>query len=124
MPGASDKSGEISTVRINIEGMSCQNCVKNIEGTIGARPDVVNIRVVLEEKAGYIDYKNDETSPCKLAEAISDMGFNAFISEERTDNPESNDRDIQPVNSTCSIRIDGMTCSSCVNSITGERYRL
>ncbi|RLU19737.1 hypothetical protein DMN91_008294 [Ooceraea biroi] len=110
---------EISTVKIGIEGMTCQSCVRNIEGMIGERPDVVNIRVVLEEQAGYIEYKTYETTPQELAEAIEDMGFTASLPTSNDATSEVSDLSIVPAISTCSIHVDGMTCSSCVKNITG-----
>ena len=121
MQEAKDATSKTSTVRINIDGMSCQSCVKNIEGTIGSRLGVINIRVILEEKAAYIDYKIEDTSPSELVEAINDMGFDASFSSEYQGNSDSEkNKEIGSVTSTCSIHIDGMTCSSCVNSITGK----
>ncbi|KAG5346117.1 ATP7A ATPase, partial [Acromyrmex charruanus] len=108
---------ETNTVKINIKGMTCQSCVTNIERIIGKRPDVVNLRVILEEKAGYIKYKTNETTPQILAEAIEEMGFTATPSDESTEYEEK----ISSVLSTsiCFIHIEGMTCTSCVKNITG-----
>ncbi|KAL0126484.1 hypothetical protein PUN28_005089 [Cardiocondyla obscurior] len=107
-------SEEISTVKIDIDGMTCQNCVRNIEEMLGERPDVVNVRVVLEERAGYIKYKRQETTPQELAEAIEDMGFTATLptSSKAENNP------LIPSITTCNIHVDGMTCESCVKNIT------
>ena len=109
---------ETNTVKVNIKGMTCQSCVTNIERIIGKRPDVVNLRVILEEKAGYIKYKTNETTPQILAEAIEEMGFTATPSDESTEYEEK----ISSVLSTsiCFIHIEGMTCTSCVKNITGE----
>jgi len=111
---------ETSTVRIGIQGMTCQSCVRNIEGMIGGRPDVVSVRVVLEEKAGYIEYKTRETTPRELAEAIEDMGFTASLPSFYNVESEAVNDPAIPTISTCSIHVDGMTCSSCVKSITGK----
>ncbi|KAL0126488.1 hypothetical protein PUN28_005089 [Cardiocondyla obscurior] len=94
--------------------MTCQNCVRNIEEMLGERPDVVNVRVVLEERAGYIKYKRQETTPQELAEAIEDMGFTATLptSSKAENNP------LIPSITTCNIHVDGMTCESCVKNIT------
>ncbi|KAL6433052.1 hypothetical protein ACFW04_006384 [Cataglyphis niger] len=113
---------ETSTVKIGIQGMTCQSCVKNIEGMIGKRSDVVSIRVVLEEMAGYIEYKTRETTPQELADAIEDMGFTASlpISDDVTKNEITNTLiSVVPASRTCNIHVDGMTCSSCVKNITG-----
>lgn len=102
--------------KIAIDGMRCQNCVKKIEGAIGSRAGVVNIKVVLEDKTGYVEYKTRETSPNELAKAIADLGF-----KTSTDSPTGTDcLQLTSVVSNCSIHIDGMTCNSCVRSITGD----
>lgn len=112
---------EISTVKIGIQGMTCQSCVRNIEGMIGERSDVVSIRVVLEEMAGYIEYRTRETTPQELADAIEDMGFTVSlpISDDVTKNETNNTLiSIVPASRICNIHVDGMTCSSCVKNIT------
>lgn len=117
-----DSSNASSTMKVNIEGMRCQSCVKNIEGTIGSRPEILSIKIILEEKLGYIEYKANEITPEKLVETIEDMGFTASLFKE-----ESNSIEKKQINhisqsniSTCSIHIDGMTCMSCVKTITGK----
>lgn len=111
-----------TTMRVNIEGMRCQSCVKNIEGTIGSRPDVLSVKVDLEEKLGYIEYKAEEVTPNELIEAIEDMGFTASLrSTDESSSVERNSRSLQSAVSTCTIHIDGMTCMSCVKTITGEQ---
>ncbi|XP_034186993.2 copper-transporting ATPase 1 isoform X1 [Osmia lignaria lignaria] len=105
-------SSNTTPVKINIEGMRCQSCVKNIEGTIGGRPGIAKIKVVLEEKAAYIEYKTEEITVNQLIEAIEDMGFTASLGGDENSS-------LQPSVSSCSIHVDGMTCMSCVKSITG-----
>ncbi|XP_017886715.1 copper-transporting ATPase 1 isoform X2 [Ceratina calcarata] len=109
-------SSNTGTMKVNIEGMSCQSCVKNIEGTIGSRPDVLSIRVVLEEKLSYIEYKADEVTPAELVEAIEDMGFVASRCDQ---NGSETNSVLKSTISACSIHVDGMTCGSCVKTITG-----
>ncbi|XP_019700324.1 copper-transporting ATPase 1 isoform X3 [Harpegnathos saltator] len=110
---------ETSKIKIGIEGMTCQSCVRNIEGMIGERPDVIKIKVVLAEKAGYIEYKTHKTTPQELADAIEDMGFTASLPASEVAKNETKDTSVMPVVSTCNIHVDGMTCMSCVKSITG-----
>ncbi|KAK0089398.1 hypothetical protein PV325_007556 [Microctonus aethiopoides] len=113
----SSSSSSSSSVRIKILGMSCQSCVNNIQNTIGKHNGVVEIKVVLEESMGYIEYNPSETSASELVEAINDMGFQASLSSTEIDDIVENTQ-IQGRTSTCSIHIDGMTCQSCVKSIT------
>lgn len=111
-----------ATVKINIEGMRCQSCVKNIETTIGSRSEILSIKVVLEEKLGYIEYKADEITAAELVEAIEDMGFTASLHRDESSSVERNQKScaLQSTTSTCSIHVDGMTCMSCVKTITGK----
>ncbi|XP_061942304.1 copper-transporting ATPase 1 isoform X5 [Apis cerana] len=108
-------------MKVNIEGMRCQSCVKNIEGTIGSRPEVLSIKIILEEKLGYIEYKANEITPEELVETIEDMGFTASLFKEENNSIEKKQiNHISQSNiSICSIHIDGMTCMSCVKTITG-----
>ncbi|XP_017754674.1 PREDICTED: copper-transporting ATPase 1 isoform X2 [Eufriesea mexicana] len=115
-----NSSNNSGTVKINIEGMRCQSCVKNIEATIGSRSEILSIKVVLEEKLGYIEYKADEITPDELVEAIEDMGFTASLCRNESSSVEKNQKSclLQSTTSTCSIHVDGMTCMSCVKTIT------
>nr|XP_031827137.1 copper-transporting ATPase 1 isoform X3 [Nomia melanderi] len=120
--GDIEDSSNAATVRVNIEGMRCQSCVKNIEGTVAGRPEVLAVKVLLEEKTAYIDYKPDEITPAELLEAIEDMGFVASLSKDQADPSKEADLradQLEPSVSACSIHVDGMTCMSCVKTITG-----
>lgn len=110
-------SSKTSSVKIRIEGMTCQSCVKSIEGTIGDHSGVVNIKVDLKEKFGHVEYKTEEITPLELVEAIEDMGFTASLISNNNDN--KNDK--KSVVTTCSIHVGGMTCMSCVKSIKGKK---
>ncbi|CAG5103077.1 Similar to ATP7A: Copper-transporting ATPase 1 (Homo sapiens) [Cotesia congregata] len=113
----SDISRDIATsVKIKIKGMSCQSCVQNIQGTIGKLKGVLNIRVDLEENAGYVEYNTQEISANQIVDNINDMGFDASLESSKIDEVnEVNQFEIRT--SVCTIHIDGMTCQSCVNSI-------
>lgn len=122
-------SSNTSTMKVNIEGMRCQSCVKNIEGTIGSRADVLSVKVILEEKLGYIEYKATEITSNELVEAIEDMGFVASLCGDELNSTESKQKNLplgSPIAaatataSTCSIHVDGMTCMSCVKTISGQ----
>lgn len=99
---------ESSHVRLPIIGMTCQSCVRNIEGAISQRPGVNKIVVVLSENAGYIDYDPGITNPDQIAEWIDDMGFECSYTNDTTTG----------IHET-RINIYGMTCQSCVRNIEG-----
>ena len=64
---------------ISIKGMTCQSCVKTIEGKISEHPAVKSIKVNLEAEIGTIEFDGNKTTPALLAEAIEDMGFEARV---------------------------------------------
>jgi P-type Cu+ transporter len=97
----------LASVRLPIIGMTCQSCVKNIEGNIGSRLGVVKIKVILSENAGYVDYDPQLTTPQQIAEDIDDMGFECTYEDGTNGSAETR------------IRIEGMTCQSCVKNIEG-----
>ncbi|XP_063985522.1 copper-transporting ATPase 1 isoform X2 [Diachasmimorpha longicaudata] len=100
----------LSKVKMKINGMSCQSCVNNIERTVGAKQGVNSIKVLLDDKTGYVDYDPRETSAGELINAVNDMGFEASLDEVESPNPRNELK--------CFIHVDGMTCQSCVKSIT------
>lgn len=79
-----DELNQIIDTRINIEGMTCQSCVRNITENISSKPGIVNILVSLENKCATVQYDNSLTSPNKIVEMIEDMGFDA--SQNKTEN--------------------------------------
>ncbi|XP_057312438.1 copper-transporting ATPase 1-like [Hydractinia symbiolongicarpus] len=91
-----------TSVTIHIEGMTCTSCVDSIESMIGERAGVKNISVSLNDKTAAIEYNNTQETEDSLVEAICDMGFDAFDSAVES----------------ATVNIEGMTCQSCVNTIT------
>lgn len=43
-----------SLVRVNIVGMTCQSCVRNIESTVATKPGITSVKVNLEDKSGLV----------------------------------------------------------------------
>eukprot|EP00111_Clytia_hemisphaerica_P000292 TCONS_00000743-protein len=99
-----DDSVSLETVLIDIQGMKCNSCVNNIENTIGGRESVHQIKVSLEDKNATIDYDSCVESPEQICDAICEMGFDAFLKNNNM--------------KTVLLAIEGMTCQSCVKTIT------
>lgn len=112
----------ISSVRLPIDGMTCQSCVRNIEGNIRTKPGIISIKVNLTEKAGYIDYDANITDPYQIANDIDDMGFECTY--ELRDDEQIAANILNGAASKSSIlstriNVNGMTCQSCVRNIEG-----
>ena len=104
-----------SMARLSVEGMTCQSCVKNIESVIGEKPGVIEIQVNLEKKEAVIWYDSKQTSPTELQDLIEDMGFTASLIADKQSEHLSSGNTL-----TCVIRVEGMTCQSCVKNIEGN----
>lgn len=110
-----------ASVRLPINGMTCQSCVRNIEGNIRTKPGIAAIKVNLQEKAGYVDYDPQVTDPKQIASEIDDMGFDCVYIPDEDDEIAARIVEINKSKVlTARISIDGMTCQSCVQNIEGN----
>jgi len=103
-----DNDVDVLEAVINVEGMVCMSCVESIEGVIGDRVGVAEIKVSLAGKTATVKYYEGKETVDSLVEAISDMGFEAAPTEVGS----TEDKSKKAV-----IDIKGMTCNSCVQSI-------
>ncbi|KAH9495205.1 ATPase Cu transporting protein 7A [Bulinus truncatus] len=105
-----------SVTSLRIEGMTCQACVKNIEGNISTKPGIIHIAVKLADHLAEVTFKPSVTSPLEIAEKIQNMGFDTFVlNEERSSQVSPT---LGPYNVLATVvNIQGMTCHSCVNNI-------
>lgn len=62
---------------IKVGGMSCQGCVKNIGGVLGALSGVASAEVSLEAAEARVAFDPLVVSRAALLEAIEDAGFDA-----------------------------------------------
>ncbi|XP_038674551.1 copper-transporting ATPase 2-like [Scyliorhinus canicula] len=112
----------ISTVHINIVGMTCQSCVQSIEGQISKVKGIVSIQVSLKYSNALVKYIPTVIGTQQICEAIDDMGFEASLTNE---NGSSLERKIPtPIEVMVKLEVEGMTCHSCVNKIEGKIGKL
>ncbi|KAI5999341.1 copper P-type ATPase CtaA [Pisolithus orientalis] len=89
---------------LRIEGMTCGACVESIEGMLRSQPGIYSVKVALLAERGVVEYDPSVWTYEKVMNEISDIGFDAsLIPVARTD--------------VITLRVYGMTCSSCVNSV-------
>ncbi|KAF7271816.1 hypothetical protein GWI33_015361 [Rhynchophorus ferrugineus] len=117
-PTGDSRSGQLvsgsydsETTRVNIVGMTCQSCVRNIEDTVGKKNGIIHIKVSLAEKSALVTYNPNITHSKEICDWIEDMGFDASLPLVNAQQPSGP--------SECIVHIDGMTCNSCVQSIEG-----
>uniref|UniRef100_A0A8C3BCH3 Copper-transporting ATPase 2 n=1 Tax=Cairina moschata TaxID=8855 RepID=A0A8C3BCH3_CAIMO len=126
------KMGGTTTVAVQIEGMHCKSCVRNIEGNISSLPGVQSINVSLERKCAVVRYSPNLITLSALQQAIESLppgNFKVCLPNDSEANNQASPPPALPCSlvgeplddTTCTavIRIDGMTCNSCVQSIEG-----
>ncbi|MBO0679681.1 heavy-metal-associated domain-containing protein [Mycolicibacterium sp. S2-37] len=60
------------SLRLNVDGMSCDHCVASITKAVTAIPGVTDVRVDLADKSVTVGGDADET---RVVDAIEDCGY-------------------------------------------------
>ncbi|KFV11619.1 Copper-transporting ATPase 2, partial [Tauraco erythrolophus] len=120
----------IATVAVRIEGMHCKSCVRNIEGNISDLPGIQSVKVSLEHKHAVVQYSPDLITLSALQQAIESLPPGNFkvcllsgseVNKGASPSPallcDLFREPLQDTTCMAVIRIDGMTCSSCAQSI-------
>ncbi|XP_004399512.1 PREDICTED: copper-transporting ATPase 2 isoform X3 [Odobenus rosmarus divergens] len=113
---------QMTSSTISISGMTCQSCVKSIEGRISSLKGVVSIKVSLEQGSATVKYVPSILSLPQICRHIEDMGFEASITEGKAASWPS--RSSPGLEAVVKLQVEGMTCQSCVSSIEGRLGKL
>ncbi len=125
-----------------IDNMGCMNCVRKIEGAYGQVLGVLEAKVDLAGKAGFVAYDDELVGEEVLLHVmdgdkfdivkISEGGVNPFLVAEEAAGAEedarealdelSEDAPSAPLEATIRLAIEGMTCANCAASIE-SRFR-
>lgn len=63
---------------LNVEGMSCEHCVKSIKRAVGEIKGVSNVEVDLDKKLVTTSYDAKKVKPEDIQEAIEDQGYDVI----------------------------------------------
>ncbi len=72
---------EPQSVVVQIEGMTCQNCVDGITSALVRTPGVRSCTVSLEEKRAVVEIDPAAMDPGQVARRINQLGFQATVGE-------------------------------------------
>lgn len=103
--------------RIGISGMTCASCVDSVTSQVKQLDCVKDVSVSLLTNSATVVYSGAQSEVERIKNEIEDIGFEASIEEVR---PLSN-RGAEPripTSYTANISIGGMTCGSCVGTVT------
>ncbi|XP_031195088.1 copper-transporting ATPase 2 isoform X3 [Mastomys coucha] len=118
----STRSSPATTGVVSILGMTCHSCVKSIEDRISSLKGIVNIEVSLEQGRATVKYVPSVLNLQQICLQIEDMGFEASAEEGKAASWPSRSSAAQEA--VVKLRVEGMTCQSCVNSIEGKIRKL
>jgi len=93
MPAPETKKAEIK-----ISGMNCATCAVTIEESLSQIPDVVQARVNFGTDSAHVEFNPGKVTLATLAKAVSDAGYTV-------------------VNREVTIKVGGMMCATCVETI-------
>ncbi|MGP1908725.1 copper chaperone CopZ [Metabacillus sp. JX24] len=60
---------------LNVQGMSCNHCVKAVEGGVGELNGVTSVKVDLNEGTVAVEYNPEKVNLAAIKEAIDDQGY-------------------------------------------------
>ena len=92
---AESQSGDLQSVTLPVEGMSCASCVGRLEQALGSLGGVQNASVNLATKRASVDFDPAVTGTTEITQAIEKTGFSV-------------------PSATIDLAIKGMSCASCV----------
>lgn len=69
-------------VTLNIEGMSCEMCVKHVTEALKGTNGVKKAKVSLESKTANVTYDDSKTDVAQMSAAVKEAGYQVAGSSE------------------------------------------
>lgn len=69
----------LETVTLDVKGMTCDGCVQTISKTMAETVGVDKCEVSLAENSASVTFDPSKTSKEKIAQTISDLGYQATV---------------------------------------------
>ncbi|XP_045695203.1 copper-transporting ATPase 2 [Phyllostomus hastatus] len=113
---------QTATGTISLSGLTGQSSAASVEGRIAGLKGVVGVQVSLDHGSAAVHYVPSVISLRQVCCHIEDMGFGASIAEGRADSWPL--RSSPAPEAVVKLRVEGMTCQSCVSSIEGKIGKL
>lgn len=67
----------METLNLQIEGMTCNGCVKSINQALSTLEGIIRADVSLEEKKAHVAFDETKIQADRIIEAVEDAGFDA-----------------------------------------------
>ncbi len=69
------RSMAIETLTLPVRGMTCGNCARSVERTLGGTPGVTKARVELQGERAIVEYDPELVTRETLVKAVRDLGY-------------------------------------------------
>lgn len=79
--GGQPTASAAAKTTLSIEGMHCASCVANVEQAVRRLPGVAAVSVNLATEQATIDFDPGRLTPVRLAQVITDSGYQARVKE-------------------------------------------
>jgi heavy metal translocating P-type ATPase len=116
-PISRSEKSERFEARISISGMTCAACVNSITESVQQLDFVDSASVTLLTNSAIVNYVGPKENIDKVLEEIECTGFEAAIDDIRSFQPSPSEYEVR-------FSVGGMSCASCVNSITSQVKQL
>lgn len=108
-------------VILSVGGMTCVSCTNAITSALSELPGVTDVSINLLGNSATLNVSNPEDVPAVMS-AVEDIGYSAeviAVEPIRATRPPTkpSSREDGPLH--VDLSVDGMTCVSCVNTVTG-----
>jgi copper chaperone len=67
----------METITLEVEGMSCDACVKHVTQALMGLDGVASARVSLDEHHAVVTYEPTQVAPAQMVAAIEEEGYEA-----------------------------------------------
>jgi heavy metal translocating P-type ATPase len=113
-----DPQGTIFKATISIGGMTCAACVGTVTKELEVLDNVRSVSVSLLANNATVKFQGPKNNVDNIVEAIEDVGFEATLDEVIAEPTTSQQHDLASHQFKATLSIEGMTCGSCVGTIT------
>ncbi|MDZ7835265.1 MAG: heavy metal translocating P-type ATPase [Alkalibacterium sp.] len=90
--------------RFKIEGMTCSSCAGIIRDTLTSLNGVISANVNVAAEKGEVEYDELILTPVEIENAVDNVGYKAVMETEESTQKST-------------LKIEGMTCTSCAGNI-------
>ena len=99
-----------NTIKYKVNGMTCASCVNHVEKALKRVKGLIDVSVNLATETAMIQYDNQFFNPDEAIKNVKDIGYELVSINEQF--------------RSITARVDGMTCSTCVNHIEVELMKI